>query len=176
MALSREEVIFWRPFVEKGARMVASKAPMYDREDMVQDVWALMMQDSQSRYFAKARKDKGDDHNFTPLIANVCRRLLAQEIHAYELFKGAYIYTPANVKRFLEDWEDIKPEERADIDSAMKAMKRGHPLQYENLQQKYFKDERDVERKALGRAIDTLTEYLNSSKKREEVFLDDLNI
>lgn len=149
------------PLVNAIASQEWKRSPLFSIDDVAQEIWKHMMENWKDY-------DGKDEGLVKHMARRAARRYCQKQRTEYMYATGAFLYTPAMVRRYLEDvvWcgpEDCKDvEARVDISEAYKKLTKG---QKAVVYKRYALREplaNNAEEVAESRAVGRITNILNT--------------
>jgi DNA-directed RNA polymerase specialized sigma24 family protein len=159
--MPNEQYLELEPMVNAVASQEWKRSPHFTIDDVAQSIWLHMMENWKDY-------DGKDDGLIRHMARRAARRYCQKQRTEYMYATGAFLYTPAMVRRYLEDvvWcgpEDCKDvEARVDISEAYKKLTAG---QKKVIYKRYAMREQlanNAEEVAESRAIGKIADILNT--------------
>jgi DNA-directed RNA polymerase specialized sigma24 family protein len=159
------------PLVNAIASQEWKRSHIFSIDDVAQAIWLHMMENWTQSY-------EGKEEGLVKHMARRAARKYCQKQRTEHMYTtGAFLYTPAMVRRYLEDdvvWcgpEDCKDiEARVDISEAFKKLTKG---QKAIVYKRYALREplaNNAETVAESRAVSRITDILNTGLRLEQAF------
>jgi len=146
--------------VERAARNTAEKWPLEEWEDLRQDIWVQLMEESGTLETCL------ESYNPAPLLSRMAGQIAAENQLKRNLFQGKNPYNPTQVRSMLtagvlKDYNVVTVSESHDLSYAMMDLKKVNDGYFQILVSKFKKDEEVTEKMKVTRAIDKLTDLMN---------------
>lgn len=148
----------FREKVDKAARSVAGRNNQIDWEDVAQDVWVRMLEDTS--YYDKLC----DMEDPFPSLKRVAKQEVYKQNSAYEHYSGNYTYNPGEVRGLLNEYlfeaaiENIA--ESVDLVEGLLLLKGEAPGYFKTVINKWVHNN-EGDRGTTTKAVDKLTLLMN---------------
>lgn len=169
--MTGEEYVSLEPVVLAAAALEWKQSLIFTMEDVVQAIWEHML--TEWRYY-----DGADDALIRHMARRAARKYCQIQRTKYMYAMGNFLYTPGQVRRYLEDVVWCSPEDcrdveaRVDISTAFKGLTRP---QKAAVYKKYALREpleSKAEQSAESRGVINLTNRLNSGLRLPTISTD----
>lgn len=160
--------------IKRIARAARTENDSMPLDDLVQELWVFYLEHGNIQSYAPGQQMK--------LLRQEAKKRLAQERIDYMYFSGAFVYTPAIVRAYLDEcvWQAV--EDSFDIDGRVdvqEAFKRLSAQQQMALYIRHCLGEGDkftnAQKKAASVGVDKIVHHLNGQLVLDEQDLDHID-
>lgn len=152
----------FREKVKKAARSVASGTNQIEADDVEQDIWVRLLEDT--KYYNTLCEQEDPFQS----LKRIGKQEAYKQSNAYEHYSGQYTYTPGEVRGLLNEYlVDVTIEaisEHIDLVEGLLILREDSPTRFKILVDKYVRNV-ELDRKATLRAVESLVINMNQVNK-----------
>lgn len=165
------------PLVQQAAKVCARQWPdVLDAEEIQQELWIEILTNPKLRDWIAQCLSNDETSRAVNAFIRKGTTICSRERISYEVFSGQWIYSTSEVDQLL--WkisyeQQLMSSEIADVQSALKTLKRASPAHYLTVYEAYISRNPDYTRvdklkKRKSRALKRLTEIMNTKRSALE--------